>query len=99
MRLYSALIFAVRFFFQLMAWAMILQALMSWFVNSGNQAVIRFYNMLTRFTDPIVRPCRRLLYRLNINTGMFDFSLLLAFLFLEILERVVIRVLAALLLL
>ena len=43
-----------------------------------------------RLTEPIVEPCRRLLSRWN--TGMLDFSVLLAFFLVEIVENILIRI-------
>ncbi|MBS4534204.1 YggT family protein [Clostridium sp. D2Q-14] len=50
-------------------------------------------NFIYRFTEPILAPFRNLINRLGINTGMFDFSPLLAFLFLDIVSGVIIRLL------
>ncbi|MGN1381302.1 MAG: YggT family protein, partial [Eubacterium sp.] len=74
------------------------QAVLSWFVRDMHSGLARFYMLLSRFTEPFVAPCRKLLYRLNINTGIFDFSLLVAFLFIEIIEKVLIRLLGVILL-
>ncbi|NMB27601.1 MAG: YggT family protein [Tissierellia bacterium] len=50
------------------------------------------YNPIGRFvyelTEPILGPARELIYKLGINTGMFDFSPLLAILILRIISRV-----------
>jgi YggT family protein len=58
------------------------RAVLSWFVNPyrGNQRgpVHRINNLLVQLTEPIVAPCRKLLSRFN--TGMFDFSVLVAML-------------------
>lgn len=98
MQLYHILATAVHIFCELIIWAMIIQAVLSWFVRDMHSGLAKFYMGLTRFTEPFVAPCRKLLYRLNINTGIFDFSLLVAFLFIEIIERVVIRLLGVILL-
>ena len=50
------------------------------------------YNPIGRIvyelTEPVLGPARELIYRLGINTGMFDFSPLLAILILRIISRV-----------
>lgn len=50
------------------------------------------YNPIGRFiyelTEPVLGPARELIYKLGINTGMFDFSPLLAILILRIISRV-----------
>ena len=51
------------------------------------------YMVMARITEPVVAPCRALLARLNMNTGMFDFSVLLSFFLVEIVARVLVRIL------
>ncbi|HSH36240.1 YggT family protein [Schnuerera sp.] len=51
------------------------------------------YNPIGRiiyeFTEPILSPARELIYRLGINTGMFDFSPIIAILMLRIILRII----------
>jgi YggT family protein len=58
------------------------RAVLSWFVNPYRSSSYGFLNqingILLRITEPIVAPCRRLLR--NFNTGMFDFSIVVAML-------------------
>ncbi len=53
-------------------------------------------SLLTSFiyeiTEPVLGPARDLLAKLNINTGMFDFSPLVAILFLRIAHELVNRI-------
>ncbi|NLW22599.1 MAG: YggT family protein [Tissierellia bacterium] len=48
------------------------------------------YNSVGRFvyelTEPILSPARELIYKLGINTGMFDFSPIVAILMLNIIS-------------
>lgn len=50
------------------------------------------YNPIGRFiyelTEPVLGPARELIYKLGINTGMFDFSPLLAILILRIISSI-----------
>ncbi len=98
MHTYEVLVIAVRMFCGVLVWAMVIQAVLSWFVRDMNSGAAKAYRALARFTEPFVAPCRKLLYRLNFNTGMFDFSLLVAFLLIEIIERVIVKLLALILL-
>lgn len=54
-------------------------------------------NLLTKFvyeiTEPVLGPARDLIAKLGINTGMFDFSPLVAILFLRILYSLAGRIL------
>ncbi len=65
------------------------RAVSSWFMAGGSPNVYRFYNLMCSLTEPIVAPCRRFCSRWN--TGMFDFSVLLAFLLVSLARTVIIR--------
>lgn len=53
-------------------------------------------NIITKFvyemTEPVLGPARELIQSLGIKTGMFDFSPLLAILFLRIIYSLVVRI-------
>ena len=72
----SILVYAVYMFAEIISAAMIIRALLSWFVRDAYSPLAKIYGMLIRFTEPFVAPCRKLLSRFN--TGMLDFSLFLA---------------------
>ncbi|KPU28296.1 hypothetical protein TR13x_02880 [Caloranaerobacter sp. TR13] len=46
------------------------------------------FNFIYQITEPILAPFRNLINKLGINTGMIDFSPLLAFLFLDLLSYI-----------
>lgn len=54
-------------------------------------------NIITKFvyemTEPVLGPARELIQSLGIKTGMFDFSPLLAIMFLRIIYSLVVRML------
>lgn len=83
------LAYAVRMFANLLVTALFVRAVMSWFVRDTYSPVGKIYVLIVRFTEPIVEPCRNLLSRFN--TGMIDFSLLLAMVLIEIVANVIIR--------
>ena len=85
------LITAIYWFAQLLITALLVRAIMSWFVRDPYSTLGKIYMLVIRFTEPIVEPCRRLLDKLNLNMGMFDFSVLLAFFLIEILANLLIR--------
>ena len=62
----------------------------SWFRIGPSNLIGRF---VYEFTEPILSIARELLYKLNIDTGMFDFSpiiaLLILRLFLQILRAII----------
>lgn len=85
------LIYAIYLFSNILVAALVIRALMSWFVRDAYSPVGKIYGALIRFTEPIVDPFRRFLSRFN--TGMFDFSLLLAMVVIEMVANIIIRLL------
>lgn len=94
----SILIRAIWGFANFLKTALLIRAIMSWFVRNPYSTMGKIYMMLIRFTEPLVEPCRRLLDKLNFNTGMFDFSVLLSFFLIEIVANLLISIVGAILL-
>ena len=87
------LIRAIIYFGDLMSTALLVRALLSWFVRSGsNNLLIRIYGILHFITEPIVAPCRNFMAK-HFNTGMFDFSIFVAMILIELVTRVLVRLL------
>ena len=63
---------------------------MSWFVRDMYSPMGKIYGAIIRFTEPIVMPFRRLLSRFN--TGMLDFSVLLAMLVIEMAGNILVKI-------
>lgn len=84
---------AITWFANLITLALVIRALLSWFAQDPYSPLGRAYMVMGRITEPVVAPCRALLAKLNVNTGMFDFSVLLAFFLVEIVAKVLIRIL------
>ncbi len=89
---------AIRWFFRVLIYLLLGRAVLSWFVHGsyGSSTLLRIYDLCVELTEPFVAPCRKLLSRYN--TGMFDFSVLLAFFLIQIIERVVLLITAKVLL-
>ena len=85
------LAYAVSMFANILLTALLVRALMSWFVRDMYSPVGKIYGALINFTEPIVEPFRRLLSRFN--TGMIDFSVLLAMVVIQIASNVIINIL------
>ncbi|MDD6042386.1 MAG: YggT family protein [Eubacteriaceae bacterium] len=81
------LIRAISWFSDLLTLLLCIRAILSWFARDPYSPVGKAYYAMVRITEPIVSPCRELLRRLNANTGMLDFSLLLAFFMVRIVAR------------
>lgn len=87
----STLINAVYIFSELLIWLILGRCILSWFVRDPYTTIGKIYMFTIKLTEPLVAPCRSLLERFN--TGMFDFSLLLAFVLVEVLSQLIIRLL------
>lgn len=92
------LITAISWFTRFLTMALLLRAVMSWFVQDPYSTLGKIYMGIIRFTEPIVEPCRGLLDRINLNTGMLDFSVFLAMILVEVIATLCINVVAILLL-
>ncbi|MBQ1422476.1 MAG: YggT family protein [Firmicutes bacterium] len=84
------LIRAISLFAEVLELMLLARALLSWFVRDQYSTLGKIYIAIIRFTEPIVAPCRRALSRLN--TGMFDFSVLLAMLLISAVSNILIRI-------
>jgi YggT family protein len=87
----SVLIIAVNAFADVLIYMLLGRAILSWFVRDAGSPLFGIYQLLIRLTEPMMAPCRRLLARFN--TGMFDFSILIAFLFISLGRNVIIALL------
>ena len=81
---------AILIFSDLFVWALIIRAVFSWFVRDQYSTLGKIYIALIRFTEPVVAPCRKALSRLN--TGMFDFSVLLAMILVQAVARLLVSI-------
>lgn len=66
---------AISILGEIVTWAIVLRALVSWFPMSPNNFFIR---MLDTITEPVVAPIRNLMQRLIKRPMMVDFSPLIA---------------------
>lgn len=69
-------------------WALIGRAILSFFPMDYNSPAIKIYQVLVQVTEIICAPARALMDRLGLNTGPFDFSLIVAFILLRIIYRI-----------
>ena len=88
------LVRAIGWFAHFLTTMLLIRAIMSWFVRDPYSTLGKIYMAIIRFTEPMVEPCRRLLDKINLNTGMFDFSVLLAFFMIEIIATICMNIVA-----
>ena len=84
----ATIIYAIYMFCNILVALLLIRALMSWFVRDMYSPMGKIYGAIIRFTEPIVMPFRRLLSRFN--TGMLDFSVLLAMLVIEMAGNIIV---------
>lgn len=53
------------------------------YLNFGRTPI---YNIVYGLTEPVLGPAREIIYKLGIDTGMFDFSPLVAILILRLID-------------
>jgi YggT family protein len=84
------LIWSVSKFFSVIYLLIFIRMVLSWIRLSPYNSLV---NIIYQLTEPILEPFRRLMDRTGINTGMIDFSPLIAYLVLQLLEGIIIRAL------
>lgn len=82
----NTLVMAIYLFVDVLCYAMVIQAILSWFVRDPYSPLGKLYILISKFTEPFVMPSRKLLSRLN--TGMIDFSLMLTLVMLQVAARI-----------
>lgn len=70
---------------------LLVRCVCSWMYGMNSPAVAKLHQLTTDLTEWLVSPCRKMISKWN--NGMFDWSVFLAFIVLEILETIVVRVL------
>lgn len=83
-----SLIFQVlNAFIYVLMMLMFARAISSWFVKDLSNPIIKF---LFEVTEPMISPVRNLLQKMGIGGGMFDFSFIIVYLILIVLQEVVV---------
>lgn len=79
-----AVLKALSVFYDILSFLIVARVILSWFIRDPYN---RLYMILHQITEPLLAPCRRLLYRFQGNFGL-DFSPVLALLLLTVIYRV-----------
>lgn len=83
------LIWSVDKFFSIVYLLIFIRLALSWIrVNSYNKYIALIYQL----TDPILEPFRTLMSKFGIDTGMIDFSPIIAYFVLELIESLIKRI-------
>lgn len=89
--MFIVLINAIMLFFRAIEILVLIRCVLS-FIAQGQRGNL-FTDIIYQMTDPLLIPIREAMYKLNINTGMIDFSPIILFFLLNILRRVIIGIL------
>ncbi len=76
-------IIALSWVLRAMSTLLVIRAICSWFPQIKQN---KLYEILFQLTEPILHPIRLLLNKLNIGKGMFDFSIIAAYLIIMLLQ-------------
>ena len=86
----GTLAYAIYWFAEIITFVMLVRCLFSWIRPNPYSVLGKINEFSIRLTEPLVAPCRQLLSRFN--TGMFDFSILLAFFLVQFVANLLIRI-------
>jgi len=81
---------AIYWFAELLTTLMIARVIFSWIQPNPYGLLGKIHAFCIRLTEPIVAPCRQFLSRFN--TGMLDFSVMMAFLLVQMAANILIRI-------
>ncbi len=73
-------------FLNVMMYIMLARAIMSWFVRDLSNPIARF---LYDVTEPLINPIRNFINSMGFGESMIDFSFIIAYLLLIILQEIV----------
>ncbi len=77
----------VYYFLNVLSVAMMLRAILSWFVTDGEGKLVRF---LYTLTEPAIYPFRKLFYKLNwFQETPMDMAFIFSWMFLSVIEMVI----------
>ncbi len=81
------LISSINYFVEVIQLLILVRIIMSFIIRDPYN---KFYRIVYQLTEPIMAPFRKFIYKLGIDTGMFDFSPILAMVSLQILAGILI---------
>ncbi len=75
-----------NYFFYIIEMAILVRIIFSFFRIGPYNPIVR---IVYELTEPVLHPAREIIYKLGIDTGMFDFSPLLAIFLLEVVSSII----------
>lgn len=77
---------AIDTFIEILEFLILVRIILSWFRVGTYNPIFR---VIYELTEPILSLARNLIYKIGINTGMFDFSPIVAVLILRIIQIII----------
>lgn len=89
--MYGIIISGIMLFFRAIEILVLVRCVLS-FIAQGQRGNL-LIDVVYQMTDPLLTPIREGMYKLNINTGMIDFSPIILFFLLRIARSIILGVL------
>lgn len=86
---------AISWFSDILIFMLLIRTFLSFPALGGNKTVVKVYEMLVALTEPFVLPCRAILQKFNLNSGMIDWSILLSFILIRFVAQVLMQIVMA----
>lgn len=86
------LIRAISWFANIIMYLLLARAIISWFPATQGGSLTKIYSGLVKLTEPVAEPCRRLIGKFY--SGIFDFSLVLAMILVQVASNIIIKLIA-----
>lgn len=83
---------AISWFSDILIFMLLIRTFLSFPAIGGNKTIVRAYEMLVALTEPFVMPCRAILQKFNLNSGMIDWSILLSFFLIRFLAQLLMQI-------
>lgn len=84
-KIITSILIAIYYVMDIAQFLFIIRAILSWFPNTNNSKLSEF---LYEMTEPFIRPVRKLLNKTQLANSMLDFSFLITFMVLILVQDI-----------
>lgn len=85
----GTIVYVVFQFLRVLQWIILAEVVLSWVIRDPRNPVMLF---LRQITEPMMKPIRELLYKLNIGGTMLDFSPMVAMILISVLQSAIVAI-------
>ena len=86
-KIVSSFWYSIYMLSEVAQWLLLVRAILSWFPNASAS---KFSYFLYEITEPLINPVRKLLSRTQLANSMIDFSFLITFMILIIIQDLIV---------